>query len=78
VKEIPGEWVNAYCILNNLIVYDILDVMASLNTFEKIFIQKLRHFKLLLKWELLLTKNCLKGKQYKKKNFSFITSLRET
>jgi len=31
----------------------------------------------LLKWELLLTKNCLKDKQYKNKreNFSFITSL---
>jgi len=56
----------AYCILNNLFTHDVPEVILSLNTFEKILIQELKHFKLSLKWELLLIKSYLKGKWYKK------------
>jgi len=38
-----------YCILNNLFVHDVPDVIASLNMFEKILIQRAKAFKLLLK-----------------------------
>jgi len=52
----------AYCILNNLIVHDVPDIIASLNTFEKILIQRAKAFQTVVKWELLLTKSCLKDK----------------
>jgi len=34
----------AYCILNNLFAYDVPNVTASLNTFEKILIQRVKAF----------------------------------
>jgi len=63
----------AYCILNNLIVHNVPDIVASLNIFEKILIQRAKVSNL-LKWELLLTKSCLKDKS-KREDFSFTTSL---
>jgi len=56
----------AYSILNNLFVHNVPDKIASLKQYEKNAYKELRHFKLLLKWKLLLIKNCPKGKWYKK------------
>jgi len=39
----------AYCILNNFFTHDVPDVIASLNTFEKIFIQRTKAFQTVLK-----------------------------
>jgi len=50
----------AYCVLNNLFVHDVPDVIASHS--KKFLYKELKHFKLLLKWVQLLTKNCLKDK----------------
>jgi len=53
-----------YCILNNLIVHDMSDITASLNTFEKILIQRAKAFQTVVKMETVikLLKNCLKDK----------------
>jgi len=37
-RKFRNEDLPAYCILNNLLAHDVPDVIASLNTFEKIFI----------------------------------------
>jgi len=34
----------AYCILNNLFTYDVPEIISSLNTFEKILIQRAEAF----------------------------------
>jgi len=55
----------AYCVLNNLFVHDVPDIIASLNTFEKILVQRAKAFQTVVKMgtvKLLLTKNCLKDK----------------
>jgi len=37
------------CVLNNLIVHDVPDIIASLNTFEKVLIQRAKAFQTVVK-----------------------------
>jgi len=46
----------AYCILNNLIVYDVPDVIASFNVFEKILIQRAKAFQTVVKMGTVINK----------------------
>jgi len=46
----------AYCVLNNFIVHDVLNIITSFNTFEKILIQRTKAFQTVVKWKLLLAK----------------------
>jgi len=46
----------AYCVLNNLIVHDVPDIIASLNTFEKILIQKAKAFQTVVKIGTVINK----------------------
>jgi len=46
----------AYCILNNLIVHDVPDIIASLNTFEKILIQRAKAFQTVVKMGTVINK----------------------
>lgn len=39
----------AYCVLNNLLVHDVPKVISSLNTFEKILIQRAKAFQTVVK-----------------------------
>jgi len=46
----------AYCVLNNLFVHDVPDVIASLNTFEKILIQRAKAFQTVVKMGTVINK----------------------
>jgi len=46
----------AYCILNNLFAQNVPDVIASLNTFEKILIQRTKAFQTVLKMGTVINK----------------------
>jgi len=46
----------AYCVLNNLIVHDVSDIIASLNIFEKILIQRAKAFQIVIKMETVINK----------------------
>jgi len=46
----------AYCVLNNLIVHDVPDIIASLNTFEKILIQRAKTFQTVVKMGTVINK----------------------
>jgi len=69
-----------YCVLNNLIVHDVPDVIASLNTFEKVLIQRAKAFQTVVKIGTVINKKLpqtqmiqkVKGKS--NRNFSFTTS----
>jgi len=46
----------AYCILNNLFTYDVPEVISSLNTFEKILIQRTKALQTVLKMGTVMNK----------------------
>jgi len=46
----------AYCVLNNLFVHDVPDIIASPNTFEKILIQRAKAFQTVVKVETVINK----------------------
>jgi len=46
----------AYCVLNNLFVHDVPDIIASLNTFEKILVQKAKAFQTVIKMGTIINK----------------------
>jgi len=46
----------AYCVLNNLFVHDVPDIIASLNTFEKILVQRAKAFQTVVKMGTVINK----------------------
>lgn len=46
----------AYCVLNNLFVHDVPDLITSLNTFEKILIQRAKAFQTVVKMGTVINK----------------------
>jgi len=51
-----------YCVLNNLLIHDVPNIIASLNTFEKILVQRVKAFQTVVKMGIVITKNYLKDK----------------
>jgi len=56
----------AYCVLNNLIVHDVPDIIASFNTFEKIIIQKAKAFQTVVKMGIIINKKSLQRQMIQK------------
>jgi len=65
----------AYCVLNNLFVNDVPKVISSLNTFEKILIQRAKAFQTVVKMGTVNNKKIPeRSKIQKRLNVSFTTS----
>jgi len=46
----------AYCVLNNLFIQDVPEVILFLNTFEKILIQRVKAFQTVVKMTTVMNK----------------------
>jgi len=62
-QKFRNEIFPAYYVLNYFFTHDVPDIIASLNTFEKILVQRAKAFQTVVKMETVIyTKNYLKIK----------------
>lgn len=71
----------AYCVLNNLFVYEVLKIISSLNMYERILIQRAKSFQTIVKMGPVSNKNLLQKNMVRKvkgRTFHLPLPLQET